>query len=96
MARKRINCNAICSSDNYKVSRKAHLAMLKENHDAFVLSQYAKDVERDIQQNKENICLTPARVKAIYKEVRVFGTWDKLSKYFDVIQELINGKFQFR
>ena len=33
--RQRFNRNAICSSDNYKASKKAHLNMLHERHDHF-------------------------------------------------------------
>ena len=33
--RQRFNRNAICSSDNYKASKKAHLSMLHERHDHF-------------------------------------------------------------
>ena len=33
--RPRFNRNAICSSDNYKASKKAHLSMLHERHDHF-------------------------------------------------------------
>lgn len=30
--RKRFNRNAVCSSENYSASRKAHIALLEENH----------------------------------------------------------------
>jgi len=33
--RKRFNRNAICSSDNYRQSRRAHLSSLEANHEAF-------------------------------------------------------------
>lgn len=32
MARYRVNPNAICSSKNYKQSKKLHMNMLKRNH----------------------------------------------------------------
>lgn len=35
MARYRINPNAICSSKNYKESKKLHMDMLKKNHEVF-------------------------------------------------------------
>ena len=35
MARHRINPNAICSSKNYKQSKKLHMNMLKRNHETF-------------------------------------------------------------
>ena len=34
--RNRINRKAICSSDNYKASKKAHFKMLEENHYTFL------------------------------------------------------------
>lgn len=36
MARYRVNSNAICSSKNYKQSKKLHMDMLKRNHEVFM------------------------------------------------------------
>lgn len=36
MARYRVNPNAICSSKDYKQSKRLHMNMLKENHKAFM------------------------------------------------------------
>lgn len=36
MARYRISPNAICSSKNYKQSKKLHMNMLKRNHEVFM------------------------------------------------------------
>ena len=36
MARRRVNPNAICSSENYKQSKKLHMDMLKRNHEVFM------------------------------------------------------------
>ena len=36
MARYRINPNAVCSSKNYKQSKRLHMNMLKENHKALM------------------------------------------------------------
>lgn len=36
MARKRINRQAICSSDNYTISRSVHIKMLQENHNTII------------------------------------------------------------
>lgn len=36
MARYRVNSNAICSSKNYKQSKKLHMNMLKRNHEVFM------------------------------------------------------------
>ena len=68
--RKRMNLRAICSSDHYVASKKAHRQMLQENHDsnscffASVLSKY------------DGIDIKPH-----YTEVKVFGKWISLSDY---------------
>ena len=36
MARYKINSNAICSSKNYRQSKKLHMDMLKRNHEVFM------------------------------------------------------------
>ena len=36
MARYRINPNAVCSSKNYKQSKKLHMDMLKRSHEVFM------------------------------------------------------------
>ncbi len=36
MTRYRVNSNAICSSKNYKQSKKLHMNMLKRNHEVFM------------------------------------------------------------
>ena len=36
MARYKINSNAICSSKNYKQSKKLHMDMLQRNHEVFM------------------------------------------------------------
>lgn len=36
MARKRINRAAICTSDNYTISRAVHIKMLQENHNTII------------------------------------------------------------
>lgn len=36
MARYRVNPNAICSSRNYRQSKKLHMNMLKRNHEVFM------------------------------------------------------------
>lgn len=56
--RKRINTNAICSSDNYMASKKAHQNMLREKH-------------KDFSFMSTQISSTPYIPK--YKTIRVFG-----------------------
>lgn len=36
MARYRVNPNAVCSSRNYRQSKKLHMDMLKRNHEVFM------------------------------------------------------------
>lgn len=36
MARYKVNPNAVCSSENYKQSKKLHMDMLKRNHEVFM------------------------------------------------------------
>lgn len=36
MARYRVKPNAVCSSRNYKQSKKLHMDMLKKNHEVFM------------------------------------------------------------
>lgn len=45
MARYRVNPNAICSSKNYKQSKKLHMDMLKRNHEVF-MEMVIKEVVR--------------------------------------------------
>lgn len=68
--RKRINRNAICSSDNYKASRKAHLEMLKEHHKSFNVSMLSKSdtIDSEGLSIKRQIALDNRKVK-----VSVFG-----------------------
>lgn len=44
MARYRINPNAICSSKNYKQSKKLHMDMLKKNHGVFMEMIIKKEI----------------------------------------------------
>lgn len=60
MARYRVNPNAICSSKNYKQSKKLHMDMLKRNHEVFM--------EMVI---KEEIAITPSEVVRFEKEMTI-------------------------
>lgn len=58
--RKRINRNAVCSSENYNSSKRAHIEMLKENHaNISLLTVNTPSVSK---------AFTPK-----YKTIRVFG-----------------------
>ena len=64
--RKRINTCAICSSFNYKASRKAHRLMLEINH------RENQDFFIEVQQR---IVISKPKV---YTEVKIFGKWTSL------------------
>lgn len=66
--RKRINRNAICSSDHYRESKKAHLEMLKENHKNFSVSLMSSTEDSKGLSIKVQIALDNRKVK-----VSVFG-----------------------
>lgn len=76
--RSRFNRNAICSSDNYKASKKAHLSMLHEKHDHFcgiLVSTKNDEVEVAID--------TPKVVNGhisdkLFKTIRIRGKWLRL------------------
>lgn len=66
MARYRVNPNAICSSKNYKQSKKLHMDMLKRNHEVFM--------ERVIKGEKvfgNLIAITPSEVVRFEKEMTI-------------------------
>lgn len=65
--RKRINRNAVASSDNYRLSRKLHMEMLEEKHTHF--SGIAVSGEISIDQP----ILRNGKVLQQYKTIKVFG-----------------------
>lgn len=65
--RKRINRNAICSSDNYRASKKAHIDMLEERHSHFCNMVISGEISIDIPIIKDNV-VTPR-----FKTIKVFG-----------------------
>lgn len=70
--RKRIDRRAVCSSDNYEVSHKAHLEYLKEQHSNFTGIAVSGKIET----------ITVPR----FKKIRVFGkvmevTLEEYTKY---------------
>lgn len=67
MARKRFNRIAICSSDDYKGSRKMHQIMLDERHQHFTFLLVSGEIKADLPIFKEGK-LTPR-----YKTVRILG-----------------------
>lgn len=66
--RQRINRNAICSSNNYKASRKAHLDFLKEKHDHFCGLMISGELKIDVPVIDSNGMIEPK-----FKTIKVFG-----------------------
>lgn len=67
MTRKRFNRRAICSSNNYESTHKAHLEYLKEKHSHFSGIAISGEIAIDIPVIKGN-SITPK-----FKTIRVFG-----------------------
>lgn len=66
--RNRINRNAICSSENYKASRKVHRDFLKEKHDHFCGMMISGEIQIDIPTIGSDDKFEPK-----YKTVKIFG-----------------------
>lgn len=64
--RKRFNTRAICSSDNYQESKKAHLAMLNAKHSNF--SFIATSDTISVEPTAKVITFKPK-----YRTIKVFG-----------------------
>jgi hypothetical protein len=76
--RPRFNRSAICSSDNYKASRKAHLDFLKEGHQHFSMIGIS-----GISSSNEDTCCFQPRFKTIKvwgKDIRV--TVEEYNNYY--------------
>ena len=65
--RKRINRNAVCSSENYSASRHAHLELLKEKHDHFCGLMISGELVLDVP-TVENGKFQPK-----FKTIKIFG-----------------------
>ena len=65
--RQRFNRNAICSSDNYRASRKAHLDFLQEKHNHFCGIMVSGEVQIDVP-NVENKGIQPK-----FKTITIWG-----------------------
>lgn len=65
--RKRFNRNAVCSSENYKASKKAHLELLKEKHDHFSFLSVSGEIAHDVPTEKNE------EFQPKFKTVKIFG-----------------------
>jgi hypothetical protein len=66
--RKRFNRNAICSSENYKVSRDAHQQMLREKHDHFCGLMVSGELQIDVPIVDSN-----GKFQSKFKTIKIFG-----------------------
>ena len=75
MARYRINPNAICSSKNYKQSKKLHMNMLKRNHEVFMEMVIKEEIvikrQAYIKIFGNLIDITPGEVAKFEKEMTI-------------------------
>lgn len=75
MARHKINSNAICSSENYKQSKKLHMDMLKRNHKVFMEMVIKEEIvikrQAYIKVFGNLIAITPSEVTRFEKEMTI-------------------------
>lgn len=75
MARHRINPNAICSSENYRQSKKLHMDMLKRNHEVFMEMVIKEEIvirrQAYIKVFGNLIAITPSEVARFKKEMTI-------------------------
>lgn len=71
--RKRFNRSAVCSSENYSVSRKAHLDFLKERHEHFAGFMFSGEMQVDIPKlDSKGVALPKFKTLRIWgKDIRV-------------------------
>ena len=75
MARRRVNPNAICSSENYKQSKKLHMDMLKRNHKVFMEMVIKEEIvikrQAYIRVFGKLVAITPSEVTRFEKEMTI-------------------------
>ena len=75
MARYRVNPNAICSSKNYKQSKKLHMNMLKRNHEVFMEMVTKGEIvikrQAYIKVFGNLITITPGEVARFEREITI-------------------------
>ena len=72
--RKRFNRNAVCNSENYTASKKAHLDFLKEKHDHFCGVMISSEITFDVPKIDSNGGFEPK-----FKTITIFGKEMRLS-----------------
>lgn len=73
MARKRFNRVAICSSDDYKASRKMHQIFLEERHSHFSFLSVSGEIKADLATFKNG------KLQPKFKTVRILGNDMKIT-----------------
>lgn len=75
MERYRVNPNAICSSKNYRQSKKLHMDMLKRNHEVLMEMVIKEEIvikrQAYIKVFGNLIAITPGEVARFEKEVTI-------------------------
>ena len=75
MARHKINSNAICSSKNYRQSKKLHMDMLKRNHEVFMEMVIKEEIvirkQAYVKVFDTLIAITPSEVARFEKEMTI-------------------------
>ncbi len=75
MARCRVNPNAICSSKNYKQSKKLHMDMLKRNHEVFMEMVIKEEIvirkQAYVKIFDTLIAITPSEVARFEKKMTI-------------------------
>lgn len=75
MTRYRVNPNAICSSENYKQSKKLHMDMLKRNHEIFMEMVLKEEIvikrQAYIKVFNKLMAITPSEAARFEKEMTI-------------------------
>lgn len=75
MARYRINPNAVCSSKNYKQSKRLHMNMLKRNHKVFMEMVVKEEIvvkrQAYVKVFGNLVAITPSEVTRFEKEMTI-------------------------
>ena len=65
--RQRFNRQAICSSDNYRASRRAHLDLLNEQHEHFSFLSVSGEIALDVPT------ISKGKIQPRFKTIKIFG-----------------------
>lgn len=71
--RKRFRRDAICSSENYRASKAAHLSMLKERHDHFCGMMISGEIKIDVPIIKDG------NIEPKFRTITIFGKQMRLT-----------------